>query len=765
MDEVLRAQTEIGRALRRAHAGEDRALAARVREEGDRLAHLFAGVLAMARTHALDNRAFDQPLRDLGTALAHLAGLLGSVHLLTVEEQVYVNDVRIRLEGTEVGSALGARLARHGCGGLSFHAPLSDSQWRALVAALAAEPAATAARSALGRALLTAGLTSVEVAGIHHFRVGQPGEAPVASRPPAAVVQSGVRLAEESWANLAAARLPNPLPLRRLVTELMLLDASDPAYWCDVGASSAAYGAHLVRVVRLALLIGRAAGLSASALQDLGVAAFFHDVGYAFAESGAAASSAAARTTLARHPVTGVRLLLRQRGFHEAKVRRVRATLGHHRRSDDVRGSGALFARILAIAEDYDTLTQKRGGALAPDEALARMAAAGGTIYDPVLLQLFVNAMGRFPLGSLLNLSDGRVGRVVSPVRAATTFAQPLVRVERLADRTAYVPESIVDLALADAPAIAGVVDPAEVASWPPMSPAPELPPAPPPAPLPEEEPAATEPTPEAVLAAPGLVADVGCSARPLYQGVLADVLRDLYLNRRTGVLYLTRGAERRSVRIWKGNVIHATSNLREDHLGKVAVREGLMSQADFDRANELIARERKKLGQVLRELEIMGEDGLEQALAVHAREVIVKTFAWTDGFADFEEQEAAPSWFTELALRLSTPDLILEAVRRIDDPDVVRYHLGDVDRTLRLSADPLMKSLAVSLKPLDGFVLSRIDGRLTAREVIRIVPGDPVEVQRSLFSLVCVGIVEYVPTVTAAGPPAFGSGGFTPVL
>jgi hypothetical protein len=763
MDEVLRAQTEIGRALRRAHAGEDRALAARVREEGDRLAHLFAGVLAMARTHALDNRAFDQPLRDLGAALVHLAGLLGSVHLLTVEEQVYVNDVRIRLEGTEVGSALGARLARHGCGGLSFHAPLSDSQWRALVAAVAAEPAATAARSVLGRALLTAGLTSVEVVSIHHFRVGQPGEAPVASRPPATVVQDGVRLAEESWANLAAERMPNPLPLRRLVAELMLLDANDPAYWFD-GAASAAYGAHLVRVVRLALLIGRAAGLSTSALQDLGVAAFFHDVGYAFVEPGTATGSAAPRTTLARHPVTGVRLLLRQRGFHEAKLRRVRATLGHHRRCDDARG-GALFARILAIAEDYDTLTQERGGSLAPEQALARMAAAGGTVYDPTLLQLFVNAMGRYPLGTLLDLSDGRVGRVIAPVRAAATFAQPLVRVERLADRAAYVPESIVDLALADAPAIASVVDPAEVASWPAMSPAPEPPseppPEPPPAPPPAEEPAASLPTPEAAPVARGLAADAGCSARPLYQGVLADVLRDLYLNRRTGVLYLTRGAERRSVRIWKGNVIHATSNLREDHLGEVAVREGLMSQADFDRANELIARERKRLGQVLRELEIMGEDGLEQALAVHAREVIVKTFAWTDGFADFEEQEAAPSWFTELALRLSTPDLILEAVRRIDDPDVVRYHLGDVDRPLRLSVDPLMKSLAVSLKPLDGFVLSRIDGHLTAREVIRIVPGDPVDVQRSLFSLVCVGIVEYVPSVAAAGL----SGGFTPVL
>jgi hypothetical protein len=750
MDEVARAQSEIGRALRRAHAGEDRVLAARVREEGDRLARLLTGVLAMTRTHALDNRAFDQPLRDLSVSLTHLADLLGTVQLLTVDEQVYVNDIRIRLENTDVGATLGARLARHHCGGLSFHAALSDAQLRALVAALAAEPAATAAQSALERSLRAAGLSSVEVAGIYHLRVGQPGDEPVASRPAAAVLHDAARLAAESCENLAAERLPNPLPLRRLVAELMLLDASDPAYWCEVAASSA-YAAHVPRVLRLALLIGRAAGLSTSALQDLGVAACFHDVGYVFHESGAAESSASARARFARHPVTGVRLLLRQRGFHEAKVRRVRATLGHHRHYDDIRGEGALFARILAIAEDYDTLTQQRGGGLAPDQALARMAAAGGTVYDPTLLQLFVNVMGRFPPGTLLNLSDGRVGRVISTVRAPGTFGQPVLHIERLVDRAAYVPETIVDLAAADAPGIEGAVDSGEAAAWPAL---PSEPPPPPPVsesaePEPGEPPAAPEPVleerPASQQPAAPAAMDAGCSARPLYQGVLADVLRDLYLNRRTGVLYLTRGAERRVVRIWKGNVIHASSNLRQDHLGEVAVREGLLSQSDFDRANEVIAREHKQLGQVLRELEIMDEENIERALAVHAREVIVRVFTWTDGFADFEEQEPAPSWFSELALRLSTPDLILEVVRRIDDPDVVRYHLGDLDRPLRLSVNPLMKSLAVSLVPLDGFLLSRVDGHLTAREVIRIVPGDPADVRRSLFGLVCVGVLEFV--------------------
>jgi hypothetical protein len=33
--------------------------------------------------------------------------------------------------------------------------------------------------------------------------------------------------------------------------------------------------------------------------------------------------------------------------------------------------------------------------------------------YDPVLLQLFVRAMGVYPPGSIVQLSDGRVGAVV----------------------------------------------------------------------------------------------------------------------------------------------------------------------------------------------------------------------------------------------------------------------------------------------------------------------------------------------------------------
>jgi len=43
-----------------------------------------------------DNTAFNKPVEDLHTTLVQLHELLGSVHLVAVEDQVYVNDIRIR---------------------------------------------------------------------------------------------------------------------------------------------------------------------------------------------------------------------------------------------------------------------------------------------------------------------------------------------------------------------------------------------------------------------------------------------------------------------------------------------------------------------------------------------------------------------------------------------------------------------------------------------------------------------------------------------
>jgi tetratricopeptide (TPR) repeat protein len=108
--------------------------------------------------------------------------------------------------------------------------------------------------------------------------------------------------------------------------------------------------------------------------------------------------------------------------------------------------------------------------------------------------------------------------------------------------------------------------------------------------------------------------------------------------------------------------------------------------------------------------------------------------------------------------LKVSTAELILEAVQAIRDPDVVRYGLGDMDRILALSSDPLLRFQKLTLSPEDGFVLSRVDGTTNARQVVQMIPLPPERTQRSLLGLLSTGAIEFAEPraarKAAAAPP-----------
>jgi hypothetical protein len=435
MDELLQAQEELARALGRARAGEDRDLAQRVRESGEQVVHLLGGLLKMTRVHAPENKAFDAPVVEFGKALATLVELLGTVHLVTVEDQVYVNDVRIRNDGKSGARDLGAELRRHDTGGLSFHAPLSDPAIRTLVRSLAAAPEGEAKRAALLARLQAAQVTTVEPAGVFRFRLDE-GED---KRTPEDVLRRVLGLVNETWANLKDGRQLNPLPLRRSVLDILDLGVGAPAFWGGYPADAPLHAVHAAEVTMLALVTAKAAGFPSGFLQDLGIAALVHDTGYLSHQIGEGPAA------FGRHPLEGARVVLRQRGFHEAKVRRLRAVLEHHR---DLATPGARptpGGAILRLAEDYANVARLFAGKVLRADALGAMRKGAGTLYHPVLVQVLVNALGRHPPGTLLELEDGRFARVAAPARSAELWDQPLVRL--LDPRTRQLVPEVLDLA------------------------------------------------------------------------------------------------------------------------------------------------------------------------------------------------------------------------------------------------------------------------------------------------------------------------------
>ena len=437
-DVLLEAQASLGKALDAARAGEDRALAQQVRDAGEQMVRLLTGLLRLTRTHLPDNHAFDQPTNDFANVVARLIDLLGPLHMVCVEGQVYLNDVRIRMEDRiGGGSDLAEELKRHGCGGLSFGTPIDQSGVRRLIATLSGKPTSERPLAGLQLALRDADLGTITVAGLYRLRLtgeAAPTEAPDKKDIRDTLIRAADQVAE-AWNNLAEAKVPNPLPVRRLVNELVdgstnseaLLEAEESM----TTAASGAHSQHSLRVTTLSVLIGRELGLPPAALADLGVAAMFHDSGYAAREDGFA-------LPFARHGTAGARMLLKQRGFHQAKIKRLLVALEHHRALSE---RPTLYARIVHVADDFDTLTRPRarGPLMSPDQAIARMAAAAGRLYDPVILQALINQVGKYPPGTLLELADGRWVISLSGARRPETFDKPMCRVVRLPDGKAEI--------------------------------------------------------------------------------------------------------------------------------------------------------------------------------------------------------------------------------------------------------------------------------------------------------------------------------------
>jgi len=137
------------------------------------------------------------------------------------------------------------------------------------------------------------------------------------------------------------------------------------------------------------------------------------------------------------------------------------------------------------------------------------------------------------------------------------------------------------------------------------------------------------------------------------------------------------------------------------------------------------------------------------ESRAKSPRSRLVEALASGSAQATFaEDVDAAPDVMETAG---ATEPLILEAVQALRDQEDVRAALGDLDQRLAVTAS-LTEERTLTLT--EGYLLSRIDGTSSAREVLQLVPLDPVETERTLLGLLLTGRVEYQPARPARRRP-----------
>ncbi len=270
------------------------------------------------------------------------------------------------------------------------------------------------------------------------------------------------------------------------------------------------------------------------------------------------------------------------------------------------------------------------------------------------------------------------------------------------------------------------------------------------PPPLPPRVRASSRPTPTAmstaegppeILSAPVAVPDVSIAwpTGRLADHEFADLIREVYGRDWTGLLTLNHMGIEKSVRVQNGRLVFAFSSARDDRLGELLLRRGRITLHQYVEASRAM-RKGIRLGTVLVEQGALDARELVKAVMDHTQEIIFSAFQWTEGLYHFTEGEASSEPIT---LKLSTPDVILEGVRRIESWSRIERAVGSVETRYSRARtyEKVLGEMTLSLEKLS--ILTGLDLEQDVGTICRNSTLSHFEVCRTLWAFRVIGVVQ----------------------
>jgi hypothetical protein len=162
----------------------------------------------------------------------------------------------------------------------------------------------------------------------------------------------------------------------------------------------------------------------------------------------------------------------------------------------------------------------------------------------------------------------------------------------------------------------------------------------------------------------------------------LPEVLQWISTSRKTGTLYLRRGAIEKRIVFQAGEIYSSWSNHPRESLGQFLIRDRLVSEEQLFGA--LLRQEQlgKMLGGILVDDGAITPDQLRRALQTKAEETVYDLFEWPDGDFQFREGDFVEVFHIEL----SVTHVVMEGIRRLDEWQRFREAFPDANRTFSVA-------------------------------------------------------------------------------
>lgn len=220
------------------------------------------------------------------------------------------------------------------------------------------------------------------------------------------------------------------------------------------------------------------------------------------------------------------------------------------------------------------------------------------------------------------------------------------------------------------------------------------------------------------------------------------NLLHNLYTLRQTGLLHLERGAVKKVIYLKDGYPIFVRSNLVRECLGKLLVRDGLISEAQCEESLQRSKTSGRLQGTELIEMQLLTPERLHDFLARQVTEKLLETFAWPDGRYRFLQAREFRKGLT--AIELSPAALILQGLRRhCSERWVTELLAPHRQRYLVQSPNPHYRFQDMRLTRREAEVLGRCRGELPLEDLVAQYPLSRQDVESLLAALLIAEIIE----------------------
>lgn len=210
---------------------------------------------------------------------------------------------------------------------------------------------------------------------------------------------------------------------------------------------------HSINVSVLASALGSFIGVQEAVLKELALGALLHDIGKLRVPTDILNKpdrlTRGEYEVMKQHTTRGFELL-EQAGLPASTIE---IAFAHHEAND---GSGYprglmgsdinFFSQLVSIVDKYDAITSDRmyRAGISPQKVITLLYSMRGHVLDEHLVNEFIRCLGVYPIGSLVELSSGEVGIVMS-VNPLLRL-RPKVLMVRDEHKKTYLPPRVVDL-------------------------------------------------------------------------------------------------------------------------------------------------------------------------------------------------------------------------------------------------------------------------------------------------------------------------------